>query len=141
MALFKTNHHVLGRERGTVEKNNDLTVTGVKVLIDLWCSKVIEEQILRRLNEILGDEDEKISEDEICQRIEQMFKDEFSSVKTSISREQKKETSEVMCPFSIHITIEDENEYPKIEMKPTNNLQKNATMEVLTISVRRKLFK
>lgn len=139
MALFKTNRYGMERNRVTTKESNDLTVTGVRVLIDLRCSNATEEQILSRLSDVMNDGNKKTSEEEICQRIEKLFKEEFSSVKTSISHEQKKEKCEVICPFAIHVTM-DENRLPKIETRPAENIIKEEILEVLTIKVRRRFF-
>ena len=58
MALFKTNHYRIERNRVQQEENNGLTVTGVRVLLNTWCSKATEEQILSRIRDIMGDENE-----------------------------------------------------------------------------------
>lgn len=58
MALFKTNHYRIERNRVKQEENNGLTVTGVRVLLNTWCSKATEEQILSRIRDIMGDENE-----------------------------------------------------------------------------------
>ena len=72
MALFKTNHYRIERNRVKQEENNGLTVTGVRVLLNTWCSKATEEQILSRIRDIMGDENEA-PEKKICQRIEKLF--------------------------------------------------------------------
>ena len=136
MALFKTNHYRIERNRVQQEENNGLTVTGVRVLLNTWCSKATEEQILSRIRDIMGDENEA-PEKEICQRIEKLFKEEITSVKVHFSYDQEKENFEAMCPFSIHITMDEENGMPKVETKPGKNFNTERTIEVLEISVSR----
>lgn len=136
MALFKTNHYRLERQRVQKEENNDLIVTGVRVLLNAWCSKATEEQILSRIRDVMSDENDA-SEKEVCQKIEKLFEEEITSVKVHFSYDQKKETFEAICPFSIHVTWDEENGMPKIETRPGRNFNTERTMEVLEISVSR----
>ena len=136
MALFKTNHYRIERNRVKQEENNGLTVTGVRVLLNTWCSKATEEQILSRIRDIMGDENEA-PEKKICQRIEKLFEEEITSVKVHFSYDQEKVNFEAMCPFSIHITMDEENGMTKVETKPGKSFNTERTMEVLEISVSR----
>lgn len=135
MALLKTNHYGLERHKIHTGENNDLMVTGVRVLIHAWCSKATEEQILRRVEELMDAKD--ASGNEVCQRIEKLFEEEFTSLKVHISRSQEKEHFHAICPFSIHININDENNGICVETKPGKDIDTEEIVEVLEISISR----
>ena len=137
MALFKTNRFGLERHRIQKEENNDLTVTGVRVLLNTWCSKATEEQILSRIRETMDSANGETTEKEICQQIEKLFEEEFTSLKVHISYNQERRKFAAICPFSIHITLGEENEMPKIETIPEKGINSEEIMEVLEISVSR----
>lgn len=140
MALLRKSEYEMERNKVTRGKNNDLTITGVRVLINLRCSNAIEEQIISRLREIMSDKRNGIPEDEICQQIEKLFKEEFTSVKVCINREHRKEECRIRCPFSINISQDEESGGIGISIREAEDMTGEEDMEVLTISVRRKIF-
>ena len=136
MALFKTNHYRIERNRVQQEENNGLTVTGVRVLLNTWCSKATEEQILKPDQRYNGWWKWSAWKRNLPANWKAVRRRNHLS-KGSLFLRPGKENFEAMCPFSIHITMDEENGMPKVETKPGKNFNTERTIEVLEISVSR----
>lgn len=79
------------------EKEN-LQVSGVRIVINSWCSQDTTEQLCEKISNLMSSEEEILGED-IIKKIEALLEEpEFSKIKATISEENLKESREMFMP-------------------------------------------